>query len=137
MMLPFGNILRKFIVKFPISFVIGDTIGNDKLCSRYQKYVPSLQQNTGVSRDCICCYANSHLHNYKCSILSRKTILHVPISVASRLGFDKTVINAFDKMCFGFSKYGINGHTPPEMLHQWKVEWNSHQYGKHCFTTIR
>ena len=120
-LLPFGQNLRKFTVKFPISFVIGDTIGNDKLCSRFQKYVPSLQQNTGVSRDCICSYANSHLHNYKCCIVSRSTILNVPTNVARRLGFDKTVINAFDKMCFGVSKYGINGHTPPEMLHQWNL----------------
>ena len=121
MELPFKQNNRKFIVKFPISFVIGDTIGNDKLCSRFQKYVPSLQQNTGVSRDCMCSYANSHLHNYKCCMLSRNTILNVTTNVARRLGFDKTVINAFDKMCFGSSKYGINGHTPPEMLHQWNL----------------
>ena len=119
MMLPFQFCTKEVLVKFPISFIVGDTIGNDKLCSRYQKYVPTQLENTGVSRDCTCTYKYAGTHNYKCCFLSRQTIKKLPVDVSRRLGFNNTTFNAFDEMSFGCSKLGINGHTPPEMLHQW------------------
>ena len=119
MILPFQSCMKEVLVKFPIAFIVGDTIGNDKLCSRYQNYTPTQLENTGVSRDCICTYKYAGKHNYKCNILSRKTVKSLPSDVSRRLGFDKSTFNAFDDMCFGASRHGINGHTPPEMLHQW------------------
>ena len=54
MALPFESGLQEVLVQFPIAFIVGDTIGNDKLCSRYQTYVATRLENTGVSRDCTC-----------------------------------------------------------------------------------
>ena len=119
MILPFQFCMKKVLVKFPIAFIVGDTIGNDKLCSRFQNYVPTQAENTGVSRDCTCTYKHAGNHNYKCCMLSRITIKSLPSDVSRRLGFNKSSFNAFDDMSFGSSRHGINGHTPPEMLHQW------------------
>lgn len=107
------------VVKFPIMFIIGDTLGNDKLCSRLHNYKFTKSQVTGVSRDCNCCFKHSDRYNFKCHPISRKILFDLEPKIVKRLGFNTDFFNAFDEMNLGYSPMGINGHTPVEMLHQW------------------
>ena len=115
-----GN-TRSFKVKFPIMYIIGDCVGNDKLCSRNQNYVPNKLLNNGVCRDCNVWYELADSHTFKCNPISRSMIKSIQKKkkLLKRLGFHDLVENAFDKLCFGAYSNGINGSTPPETLHQW------------------
>ena len=123
MKLPFMKESKMYIKEvkmyFPIAFVIGDTIGADKLCSRKQNYTPTKLGNTGISRDCNCIYKYSHLHDFKCTFISRELVTNSHPTVRERLGFTKHLFNVFDFLDLGYSMYGINSHSPPECLHQW------------------
>lgn len=107
------------LIKFPIMYVIGDCLGNDKLCHRRQSYRPTKLMNTGVCRDCNVTFKHCDSHNYKCNRISRKFLRQQLRDVLVRMGFSQIDLNAFDKLDFGGDTDGINGSTPPESLHQW------------------
>ena len=118
--LPFpGGRLVPTLLKFPIMYIIGDCLGNDKLCNRKQNYVPTKTLKTGVCRDCNVIYKHCDQSNFKCNMISRKFLKSVMRNVLIRMGFSDVELNAFDGLDFGGDNYGINGSTPPESLHQW------------------
>lgn len=110
---------RRVQMKFPIMFIIGDCIGNDKLCSRLHTYVPNRLANNGVCRDCNVWYEHASAHDFQCKPVSRACLTKLVPNVLKRLGFHVNNENAFTRLCLGAISNGINGSTPPETLHQW------------------
>ena len=116
---PGRDTFKTVTLKFVISFIIGDCLGNDKLCSRMQYYVPTKLMNTGVCRDCNITYKHCCKHNFKCNPVSRDMLKTLPESVLNQLSFYDVGLNCFDYISFGGDGNGINGSCPPEPLHQW------------------
>jgi len=116
---PGRDTFKTVTLKFVISFIIGDCLGNDKLCSRIQNYVPTKLMNTGVCRDCNITYKHCCKHNFKCNPISRDLLKSIPESVLNQLSFYDVGLNCFDFISFGGDENGINGSSPPEPLHQW------------------
>ena len=111
---------RHVNIIFEAMVVIGDTLGNDKLCCRKQTYVPTKLMNTGACRDCSVTYRNCDDYNYKCRFISRDFLKEVNPQVLNQLSFYDVGLLAFDSISFGSNKNkGINGSTPPEILHVW------------------
>lgn len=109
------------LLKFPIMFIIGDCLGNDKLCNRKQNYKPTKSLQTGVCRDCNVTYKFCDKGNFKCNMIYRKFLKKSLQETVTGMGFcgDIDLLNAFDSLDFGGDEAGINGSTPPESLHQW------------------
>ena len=110
---------RTVLLKFVVSFIIGDCLGNDKLCCRFQNYIPTMLMDTGACRDCNITYKHCCNYNFMCNPLSRGFLKSVPSDILKQLGFYDIGINCFDGVSFGGDIEGINGSTPPEILHQW------------------
>jgi len=106
---------HRVTLKVPISIVIGDCEGNDKLCGRYGTHQKG---NALVCRDCDCPTSLSDVCNISCQPLTTaliSNIRHNPeaLKAHSHHGID----NAFHELDFGGDEEGIHGCTPPEMLH--------------------
>ena len=110
---------RTYTLKFPVIFVIGDCVGNDKLCSRKQVYRPTNTFDTGVCRDCNITYQHCHNHKYQCNYMSRNVVKNMGNLERNKANFYDVGINCFDHISFGGDNLGINGSSPPEPLHQW------------------
>ena len=110
---------KEVILKFEVMVVIGDMKGNDKLCGRKQTYIASKSKDTGVCRDCNVLFKDAHNFQFKCQFVSSKFLKSLPPKICNRLSFYDMGTLAFDKVSFGADKYGINGNTPPELLHVW------------------
>ena len=112
------------MVKCPILYVIGDTLGMDMLCGRYRAY--NYRTCNRLSR---CCNITSeHLDNphHQCKpiewermhTLSQATTSTdvLTLKTLSQHHLD----NAFSRLDWGGSKYGIFGGTPVDFMHVFK-----------------
>ena len=102
-------------LKFVILFIIGDAVGNDKLCDRFASYGKSVKR---LCRDCDC--PSDKLNNYKhqCKFTKRSELLNMSEQKLKDISYYKIPNNALDKLSFGYNEFGMNGCLPPEPLHQ-------------------
>ena len=98
-----------------LSYIIGDALGNDKLCDRYQSYSKSTKY---LCRDCFCESKNLNRFDYKCTFTKRSFLTSLSEKELRDRSYHKVDNNVFDILQFGYDKYGINGCTPCELLHQ-------------------
>ena len=104
-----------FNLRVTLMFVIGDALGNDKLCDRFLSY----RSSTGfLCRDCNCPSSKLADVDFPCAFTRRSTIKSMSSREARRKCYYKIGNNAFDYMIMGFDEYGINGLSPSEFLHQ-------------------
>ena len=110
-----NNVSQTVNLRFSLMFVIGDALGNDKLCDRFQSY-----QNTVayLCRDCLCKTKDLENLYMKCSFTKRSFLKGLNESELNKLSYHFVENNIFDTIHFGFDDYGINGCTPCEHLHQ-------------------
>ena len=114
------------VFKVVIAFIIGDTIGHDKLCGKKQGARKNMKH---CCRYCHIDYthldSSSNTHRlFKLMKRSEISSLYekgsVEVNQRSRKRLKKIsyhyVCNAFDGLCFGNDR-GINGATPFEILH--------------------
>ena len=113
-----GNVYEE-ICKVPVQFIIGDCKIQYVLCGRYGSH-----NCTGIFRDCDCTFDDSNNPLINCKPLRSLDIQsHIEnddIEALKCLSFHKHV-NAFKYVCFGGDEYGINGATPPELLHELRL----------------
>lgn len=102
-------------LKFALMYVIGDALGNDKLCDRYLTYN---SKSKFLCRDCNCPSSELDNPDFICEYILRKTILSMNSNELKQKCFYKVTNNAFDRTCFGHDEYGIHGCSPAEFLHQ-------------------
>lgn len=104
--------------KVPVQFIIGDCKSQDGLCGRYGSH-----NCHSICRDCDCTFENSDDPDLQCVPLKASYINELikdnDINGLKGLSFH-THENAFTKICFGGDVYGINGATPPELLHEFR-----------------
>ena len=120
-------------LKFPVMFVIGDIKGHDKLTGRYGSH-----QCTSILRDCDCLLTNAGTVGTPCNFLKASTIKGLidrgnniddledsseALDELKRRSFHHGISNAFNGICFGANDRGINGATPPELLHEFKMRF--------------
>ena len=107
--------LITYRLKFVILYVIGDAVGNDKLCDRFANYGKAV---TRLCRDCDC--PSNQLNNPKhcCTFTKRSELLQMSEKSLKEISYYKINNNAMDRLSFGNNKYGLNGCLPPEPLHQ-------------------
>ena len=111
------------MVKCPILYVIGDTLGMDMLCGRYRAY--NYRTCNRLSRSCN--ITSEHLDNphHQC-----KPIEWEPMhNLSKESTTDESVLkeisqhkldNAFSRLDWGGCKYGIFGGTPVDFMHVFK-----------------
>ena len=102
-------------LKFVILYIIGDAVGNDKLCDRYASYGKSVKR---LCRDCDCPSDKLNCHKHQCTFTKRSDLLTMSEKNLKDISYYKIPNNALDKLSFGYNKYGMNGCLPPEPLHQ-------------------
>ena len=112
-----GPIKHDVVFKIAIQVVIGDCKGNDMLCARFGNHS---KHTNGFCRDCDVSYHNSDDPSHRCVYISKKDLYGKSDSDLKKLGFH-SIINAFDKTCFGARDLGIYGCTPSEPLHSFKL----------------
>ena len=112
---PDGSFNFTYRLKFTVLFIIGDAVGNDKLCDRYINYNKTL---TTLCRDCDCPSEKLDDYNHICNFTKRSQILNMSDSELKQKSYYKIPNNALDKLSFGGNIYGLNGCLPPEPLHQ-------------------
>lgn len=98
-----------------LSYIIGDALGNDKLCDRYQSYNKSTKF---LCRDCLCDSDNLNNFNFRCTFTKRSFLKSLSEDELKERSYHKVDNNVFDILQFGYDEYGINGCTPCELLHQ-------------------
>ena len=114
--LPSGKIdIETVCLKPFLILIVGDAVGNDKLCDRYISYGKSVNR---LCRDCDCPTEHLNNHEFYCSFTNRKALCAMTDSELKKISYYKVENNAFDKHHFGDDEHGINGSTPPEPLHQ-------------------
>ena len=104
--------------KVPVQFIIGDCKSQDVLCGRYGSH-----NCHSICRDCDCTFEDSDNPYIQCSPLKSSSIN----ALIENGNMDALKIisfhiheNAFNSVCFGGDEYGINGATPPELLHEFR-----------------
>ena len=112
------NNIHKYCLKFSLMFVIGDALGNDKLCDRFMSYSSKTKY---LCRDCDIPTSKIEDIGYQCQFIERKNLLNMSESELKKRSYYKVCNNAFDYCKFGYDKYGINGCTPIEYLHQFQL----------------
>ena len=98
-----------------LSYIIGDALGNDKLCDRYQSYQKSTKF---LCRDCLCESENLNNFDFRCTFTKRSFLRSLSENELKERSYHKVDNNVFDILQFGYDEYGINGCTPCELLHQ-------------------
>lgn len=113
-----GGKLCEARCKVPVQFIIGDCKSQDMLCGRYGSH-----NCHSICRDCDCTFQESDDPNVICTPLKSSHINDLidndNTDALQKLSFH-THDNAFRKVCFGGDEYGINGATPPELLHEFR-----------------
>ena len=107
--------LHCYRLKFALMYVIGDALGNDKLCDRFLSYKSSTKF---ICRDCNCPSNQLDDLTFICQYTERQTLRSLSEKDLKEKSYYKVTNNAFDYCTFGYDKYGINGCTPSELLHQ-------------------
>ena len=104
--------------KVPVQFVIGDCKSQDVLCGRYGSH-----NCHSICRDCDCTFDDSDDPYIQCMPLKSSDINDLiendNTDALKILSFHHHE-NAFNSVCFGGDEYGINGVTPPELLHEFR-----------------
>ena len=121
--------------KFVILYIIGDAVGNDKLCDRFASYGKSVKR---LCRDCDCPTEHLDNHKYYCDYTKRSDLLQMSEKDLKDISYYKIDNNALDGLTFGYNKYGMNGCLPPEPLHQLNqgVFKKLVDYFEECLTSI-
>ena len=101
--------------KFVILYIIGDAVGNDKLCDRYVSYGRKVKR---LCRDCDCETEKLDCYRHQCTFTKRSDLLNMNEKQLKDISYYKIKNNALDKLSFGGNEYGMNGCLPPEPLHQ-------------------
>ena len=109
------NNVRTYCLKFALMYIIGDALGNDKLCDRFLSYGPKTKF---LCRDCNIPTSQIDNIGYPCQFIKRKDLRSKSASELKDICYYKISNNAFDYCKFGNDMYGINGCTPVEYLHQ-------------------
>ena len=99
-----------------LMLVMGDAVGLDKVCDMYQSY--NSKTTKYICRDCDCPSDSLNDYKHKCNITLRSELLNMSEEEMKERCFYKTLNNAFDRHDFGGDYSGINGCSPPELLHQ-------------------
>ena len=107
--------IETYRFKFVILYIIGDAVGNDKLCDRYVSYGKQVKR---LCRDCDCPTVDLDNFKHQCQFTKRSDILKMNATDLKDISYYKIENNALDKLSFGGNKYGMNGCLPPEPLHQ-------------------
>lgn len=102
-------------LKFTVLFIIGDAVGNDKLCDRYISYSKNIKR---LCRDCDCPTDELNNYNHICNFTKRADIVSMNDHELQQISYYKIENNALDKLSFGHNPFGTNGCLPPETLHQ-------------------
>ena len=102
-------------LRFSLMLVSGDAPGLDKLADMYCSYTTS---SNYLCRDCKCPTESLDDHTYRCVFIEREEITSKQSNELKDICFYKVPSNAFDKHYFGGDTSGINGCSPPEILHQ-------------------
>lgn len=110
-----NNNLHTYCLKFALMYVIGDALGNDKLCDRFLSYRSTTKY---LCRDCNCPSDKLADLGFHCQFIERNHLKSLPASELKKRSFYKVSNNVFDYCHFGYDQYGINGCTPVEFLHQ-------------------
>lgn len=101
--------------RFCLMFVSGDAPGLDKLSDMYASY--SISSNF-VCRDCNCPTNLLNDPDVMCNFIQREEIIKKSKKDLKKMCFYKIENNAFNRHDFGGDLGGINGCSPPEILHQ-------------------
>ena len=109
------NIIRKVRLRPTLMYIIGDALGNDKLCDRFQSYGKGTKY---LCRDCLCPTEELDDVDYKCTFTKRSYLNTLSLKELFEKSYHKVENNVFDELHFGYDMYGINGCTPSEILHQ-------------------
>lgn len=107
--------------KVPLCYVIGDVEGHDELCTRYGSH-----QTAQLCRECDCPTDSADNPDVVCRYIKASYLTELRHTNdrerLQSLSFHN-VTNAFDNVCFGANKYGINRATPSEVLHSLQKGW--------------
>ncbi len=109
------NRVRKLRLRPTLMYIIGDALGNDKLCDRFQSYGKATKY---LCRDCLCPTEKLDDVDYKCTFTKRSYLKTLSPKELSEKSYHNVENNVFDELNFGHDMYGINGCTPSEILHQ-------------------
>ena len=96
-------------------YVIGDALGNDKLCDCFLSYKDTTKY---LCRDCNCPSDMLDNPDFICQFVERSHLVSLLEKDLKDKSYYKVTNNAFDYCKFGYDRYGINGCTPVEFLHQ-------------------
>ena len=110
-----GKKTKSYRFKFTVLFIIGDAVGNDKLCDRYASYGKKVKR---LCRDCDCPTQELDKHDHICNFTKRSDIQLKNDAQLKDISYYKIDNNVFDEFNFGFNPLGLNGCLPPETLHQ-------------------
>ena len=110
-----GTNIETVCFRFYLQLVIGDALGNDKLCDRFCSYGFKTKY---LCRDCNCPTDQLDNPDYNCKFTLRSDILRMNEKELKELCYYKVIHNAFDMFHLGGDKTGIHGCTPSEILHQ-------------------
>ena len=110
--MPITKLVR---LRLTVMTVIGDALGLDKLCDRFTSYNSKVKY---LCRDCNCPTNKLSDLNFKCSYTERSAIKNMKAHECKNRSYYKINNNAFDHIIFGSDQFGINGCSPPEILHQ-------------------
>ena len=116
-------IKRKVRLVFPILQIIGDALGNDKLCLRRAVYSFRKVSNLGACRDCNISFKNCSNPMAICQPITKMTLLQCSNDTDyEKLNYYNIPIqmNAFTDVFFG-PNMSIYESTPVESLHQWSL----------------
>ena len=112
---PINNTKTKYRLKFCVLFIIGDAVGNDKLCDRFVAYNINVKR---LCRDCNCPTEVLDDHKHICTFTKRSEILTMSDNDLEKISHYKIENNVFDLFMFHGNICGISGSLPPEPLHQ-------------------
>lgn len=98
-----------------LMFIIGDALGNDKLCNRKQGYT---KKTDYLCRDCLCHTKDLERLDIKCQFTKRSYLNTLSEKDLFAKSYHLVTNNVFDIIHFGYDEFGINGCTPSEFLHQ-------------------
>lgn len=110
-----GKSIEQVRFRFRVMFVSGDAPGLDKLADMYATYSSS---SSYLCRDCHCPTEKLDDPEIVCNFIERDEIRTKSKEQLKNMCFYKIENNAFNRHDFGGDSGGINGCSPPEILHQ-------------------